>query len=387
MSASSSVDLRRPPLDACTGLRFFAAMGVVAYHLYCPPCEPGVPTLPGKLFQAGFTTVSLFFILSGFILAYNYLGARGGFVGTVRGFYRARFARLYPIYLLALVVDVPLFIRSISMSDPAATAGEVARISVATLTLTQAWLELGRPTWNIVAWTLSAEAFFYLLFPLVGPWLARQGSRRLLGVAAGAWLLAVLPCVAAEVRVDGAWGSALHLLGQVPSQLVPLARLPEFVVGICLGLLFCRRAAPGSARWRTVGLLGTAAAVVALILVLPPKPAPIPQMALLMPLYALTVWLLAGGVAWKSLGLETRSLKLLGGASYALYLLHGTMMNYALALNTRTLTLPHNVVALLLVPLAVAVSILLFKTVEEPGREWLRHLGRARTPAASLRAS
>jgi peptidoglycan/LPS O-acetylase OafA/YrhL len=394
MSSSPSTAFRRPPLDACTGLRFLAAMGVVGYHFYCPPCTPGAPTFLGNLLQAGFTTVSLFFVLSGFILAYNYLDDRGGFVGTTRSFYRARFARIYPIYLLALVVDVPFFIRSIQAAEPAATAGEVARISVATLTLTQAWLELGRPTWNIMAWTLSAEAFFYLLFPVIGPWLAKQGSRRLLAVAAGAWLLGAAPFVAGALASSlgpegtaSPLGAVLRALGELPSRLIPVTRLPEFIVGICLGLLFCRRTHPGRVAWRTLGLLGTCAVLTALIILLPPKPSPLVQMGVLVPLFALGIWLLAGGVAWNGLLLGTRPLVLLGGASYALYLLHGTLMGYALALNTRTLSLPHNAVALLMVPPAIALSLVLFKKVEEPGREWLRRLGRARSATVTGVAS
>jgi peptidoglycan/LPS O-acetylase OafA/YrhL len=381
---------RRSSLDALTGLRFFAAMGVVGYHFYCPPCEPNAPSFLGNLLQAGFTTVSLFFVLSGFILAYNYLDERGDFIGTVRDFYRARFARIYPIYLLALVVDLPLFLRFLPSAEPAATPGEVARLCAATLTLTQSWLELGRPTWNLMAWTLSVEAFFYLVFPFLGPWLARQRSRRLLGVAGGAWLLGAAPFLAGELAsVWGADGAAslgvrgLRAWSQLPLQLIPPTRLPEFVLGMCLGLLFCRRTRQGSEAWRTVGLLATGAGIVTVILLLPPKPSPLVQLGVLVPLFALSIWLLACGVAWNGLKLGTRPLVLLGGASYALYLLHGSMMGYALALNTRTLSLPHNVVALLLLPIAVAASILLFQRVEEPARRWLRksHRGIAKSGA------
>ncbi len=379
MASSPSSALRRPPLHACTGLRFFAALSVVGYHFYCPPCVPNAPTFLDKLLQAGFTTVGLFFVLSGFILSYNYLSEQGGFIGTVRDFYRARFARIYPIYLLALAVDLPLFLRVLAQTEPAATPGEVARICTATLTLTQGWLELGRPTWNVMAWTLSVEAFFYAVFPWVGRWLARQSSRRLLCVAVGAWLLGASPGLAGELAswlgVEGSaslTGRVLHAWSQLSYQLIPVARLPEFIVGMCLGLLFCRRTRQGSESWRTVGLLATSAMIAAVLILLPPKPSPLVQMAVLVPLFALCIWLLACGVAGNGLTLGTRPLVQLGGASYALYLLHGSMMGYALALNTRTFSLPHNAVALLLVPVAVGLSLFLFRFVEEPARHWLR---------------
>jgi len=391
MASSPAPALRRPSLDACTGLRFFAALGVVGYHFYCAPCEPTAPSFLGNLLQAGFTTVSLFFVLSGFILAYNYLGERGGFVGTTRDFYRARFARIYPIYLLALVVDLPLFLRLLPLAEPAASPGEVARICTATLTLTQAWLEVGRPVWNTMAWTLSAEAFFYAVFPFLGLWLARQSSRRLIGVAVGVWLLGAAPFLAGELASSlGAEGSTslavrgLDAWSQLPHQLIPLTRLPEFVLGMCLGLLFCRRTRQGSEAWRTVGLLATGTVLATVIILLPPKPSPLVQLGVLVPLFALAIWLLACGVAWNGLQLGTRPMVRLGGASYALYLLHGSMMGFALALNTRTLALPHNAVALLLVPVAVATSLLLFHHVEEPARRWLRKAPRAVAKSGAL---
>ncbi len=376
--------LRRPPLDACTGLRFVAALGVVGYHFYNPSHGPTAPRAISHLLQAGSNMVGLFFVLSGFILAYNYLGERGGFVGTTRDFYRARFARIYPVYLLALVVDVPLFLHLWHQAEPPATSGELAGVGAATLSLTQAWLQTGRPAWNTMAWTLSVEAFFYALFPFIGAWLARQGSRRLLAVAAGVWLLGTTPYLAGELVSPGTTSllaRGLIAWSRLPPHIVPVVLLPQFVLGVCLGLLFCRRKRQGSEGWRTVALLATIAVLAAVVIALPPKPSALVNSAVLIPLFALGIWLLACGVAWNGLLLGTRPLVLLGGASYALYLMHGTLMGYSLALNTRTLVLPHNIVALLMVPGVVVSSIGVFKVLEEPARHWLRNLGRARSAA------
>ncbi len=54
--------------------------------------------------NAGFASVSFFILLSGFVLAYNYAGrARAGTLDRAR-FWKARFTRLYPIYLLSLLL-------------------------------------------------------------------------------------------------------------------------------------------------------------------------------------------------------------------------------------------------------------------------------------------
>ncbi|MBJ6761353.1 acyltransferase [Myxococcaceae bacterium JPH2] len=377
----------RPGLAALTGLRFLAAMGVLGFHYYCGPCEPHLPAWVGQLLGAGFTTVSLFFILSGFILAYTYLDATGNFRGALSTFARARFARLYPIYFVALVVELPFFIRSTQLAAPKASAVEVCRHTVATLTLTQSWgMDVSRPIWNIVAWTLSVEAFFYAVFPRLGPSLGRLRARSLLAVAAGAWLLGLSPHAAPLAEswlsahdAPALLRSALSAWSRAMAIAIPLARLPEFVIGVCLGVLFLRAPQPaGSPRTRTLGVLVTGLALAIAVSWVDGPPSPFLQSAVLVPLFALLIFLLAGGVAWRGLGLATRGLAVLGGASYALYMTHGAVLNSLLALNTRSLGLGHNTVALLAMPCAVLLSVVLFRFIEEPARAWLRR------PRASL---
>jgi peptidoglycan/LPS O-acetylase OafA/YrhL len=56
--------------------------------------------------NAGYASVSFFILLSGFVLAYNYAArARTGELDKVR-FWKARFTRLYPIYLLSLLLSL-----------------------------------------------------------------------------------------------------------------------------------------------------------------------------------------------------------------------------------------------------------------------------------------
>ena len=62
--------MRRPQLRALTGVRFFAAAHVVVYHY-----GRGIARFPGaigRILDQGFAGVTLFFVLSGFILAYNH---------------------------------------------------------------------------------------------------------------------------------------------------------------------------------------------------------------------------------------------------------------------------------------------------------------------------
>ncbi|NEI67898.1 hypothetical protein, partial [Rhizobium leguminosarum] len=138
---------------------------------------------------------------------------------------------------------------------------------------------------------LSVEAFFYLLFPLVGPWLARRGSRTLAGLAAGAWLLGTTPMLAADAAARlpdtaGMFATFLRAWGLISTEAVPLARLPEFVIGLCLGLVFCRREHLATRAWaRTAGFVVIAAGLAVGLMRLPGPPSPLVQSAVLVPLF------------------------------------------------------------------------------------------------------
>src|SRR5207248_11685632 len=117
---------RASQLKALTGLRFFPALLVVLYQF----------TLVSHahiagIVDCGFVGVSLFFVLSGFILAYNYLDRPNAHRFDRLTFWAARFARIYPVYLLAFVIAaLPFFWHQYTRVSPLVTG-------VATLTLTQ----------------------------------------------------------------------------------------------------------------------------------------------------------------------------------------------------------------------------------------------------------
>src|SRR5689334_16615350 len=95
-------ELRPAPLPALTGLRILASVLVVVFHFLPVQAAAGSgpwPWLSGviaRIVASGYTGVSFFFVLSGFILAYSYLGREGRLRGTAGRFYWARVARIYP---------------------------------------------------------------------------------------------------------------------------------------------------------------------------------------------------------------------------------------------------------------------------------------------------
>ena len=107
--------------------------------------------------------MDFFFILSGFILAYVY---RPGFAnGKYRffDFILARIARIYPVHLVTLLFWVGLGAWSgfLWSHDRFGIPGFVSN-----LLMIHAWNVLPQNTWNFPAWSISAEWFAYLIFPV-----------------------------------------------------------------------------------------------------------------------------------------------------------------------------------------------------------------------------
>nr|WP_272918367.1 acyltransferase family protein [Microbacterium sp. TL13] len=160
--------------------------------------------------------VTLFFILSGFVLAWGYKPAQ-----SARSFWLHRAARIYPLH----VVGVMLAVIAAATLVPEIRTDGVAPLG-ANLLLLSGWV----PDWwqagNPASWSLVCEAFFYLTFPLVIRLVAGRSARILRAVAAGALaLVALAPAIAAVSPVPMAAAST------------PLLRLPEFVLGVVLALL------------------------------------------------------------------------------------------------------------------------------------------------------
>ena len=93
-----------------TSLRFVFALMVFASHLSFLEYSPNESIRNAYLsvFREGYIGVSFFFILSGFILAYNYGARILDSITDIGSFLKARFARIYPLHLLTMLMAIPL---------------------------------------------------------------------------------------------------------------------------------------------------------------------------------------------------------------------------------------------------------------------------------------
>jgi peptidoglycan/LPS O-acetylase OafA/YrhL len=245
-----------------------------------------------------------------------------------------RLARVYPVYLLALLLLVPLLL--VPAWEERFFGDTSLRYRVATfvghLTLTQGWLPQLTTSWNLPGWSICAEAFFYAVFPFAAAPLSRLGSRALVAVLLGTWLTSLALAVGyVLLDPDGLGGGSPQGegLGLYVLKFNPLVRLPEFLAGVCLGVLFVRR--PAQARGRTGGAwLATAAAgALVAMLVWGEVPYALLHTGALTPLFALLIYALAQGGGPLGALLSVRPLQSLGEASYALYILQLPAMAWA----------------------------------------------------------
>jgi len=174
------------------------------------------------------SAVSLFFMLSGFVLAYAH-ERLDGWAGVMQ-FYNKRCFRIWPIHLamLAGVILFGSFLKgSFSWIPP-----ELPELA-ANVFLVQAWIPVPQYyfSFNAVSWSISAEWFFYIVFPI---FLFAMASRRriLSSLTAALGLLVLMQCIAAGVPAYSGMTSGINQHGLV--YISPLSRLFEFVAGMAL---------------------------------------------------------------------------------------------------------------------------------------------------------
>jgi peptidoglycan/LPS O-acetylase OafA/YrhL len=230
-------------LDALTSLRFFAAMLVLAFHYatvhFGDAPVTGLPSL-------GYTGVTFFFMLSGFILSYNYHKVDFSSRQNLHRYFLARAARIYPVYLASLLIALPFFcIALIRIPFPGLQLLFGSSAILAPLGL-QSWLPGAACALNCPSWSISTEFFFYLVFPFVFPLIyARPGLW--IWISLITWITSLVVCWLVWLR----FGYGLSIMGDlrshpaadIASQFVkyfPVVRVSEFLLGILLFVVWER---------------------------------------------------------------------------------------------------------------------------------------------------
>lgn len=311
---------RKPALPAITGLRTLLALTILMFH-FTPAgltwaAHPRFTLYP--IVNIGYVFVSFFFLISGFILAYNYADRPGG-VNPV-DFWMARLSRLYPVYLLTMLISIPMLIAEWHARPHAQFVTGV----ITTPLLLQGFFPRLATFWNTVSWTLSCEVVLYLLFP----WLLRMrwpsSKMKLIALGLGLWLVGMVPHgIYMLTNPDHLTHAADRYSGGVYIDFLkytPLPYLCTFLAGLTLGRLH-EMAKLGVRGRMVVGLAGFAVAWFAVYHLTTQMPYVLVHGGLLTPVFAAIILGLAGPSPLASV-FSWRPLVAIGTSTYCLYLLH-----------------------------------------------------------------
>jgi peptidoglycan/LPS O-acetylase OafA/YrhL len=414
---------KRPDVPALTGLRFVAAFSVLLAHGLSATVANNEPPRGAVLWlmEASGFGMTLFFVLSGFVIHYNYasLVTAGGLRGVV-AFLWARFARLYPLFLLMMLVYVLVSQRHVAYwtGHPEQINSIFQALPYFLLSI-QSWIyKVIDGDWLIDAirggspptWSISTEWFFYLAYPFIAWLVLRARSPAVVVIVAGlwcgAWTALSTGLYDRTPQID-AWAvarfGAVAAIQEEQTSFVrwllyvsPYLRIGEFILGVIAAQLYValrgRKITPGE---NAVGgaVFLAAAASVPLIVYLEAAPdvaiTIFRKMAMnfaLAPSVALLVFCAARYRSAASRLLTSRPAIALGEASYSIYLVHSIVLISAVKLSGGAVhgVAYHVVELVVLTAIVVAISLLLYAYYEAPARRWLRQRGSKRSAPAAF---
>lgn len=346
-------------LKALTSLRFFAALWVVVFA-YWPNLAAGAAPM---FVQKGSLGVELFFVLSGFILCHVYLPAFEDARFRYGKFIWARVARVYPLHL-ATLAGIGVLAGAAMLAGISVGHGILSWDTLpANVLMIHAWGFTAEAGWNHPSWSISAEWFAYLSFPLFA-WLAVKMRNRPLVAVAGA-LAAMFATYVAFQRLTGepltqatfAWGA--------------LRIVPCFALGCATWLLSRSRAVQG----RITAVGGAAVALLTLVL---SAQAGAPDGVIVAAGAMLILFLAACAQTGSRLGSHP-ALVYLGEISYALYMVAIPWQLVFVNVAARALHLPAKQLPisiwLIYIAGAIGVAAIAHHLVEKPAREGIRLWG------------
>lgn len=245
-----------------TGVRAYAAIWVMLLHL---PFSVGV--LPhvtlGPIARHGAWGVDLFFVLSGFILSLLYVPRfqAQGLRKVYRNYLVARFARIYPLHLVTLVILAVYFISRRVFTDEPPMGAFGLRSLVANATLLHGWGYVDRLTWNYPSWSISAEWFAYLLMtPALACGLRRLSTLGSILVAFSLWTALYMVVHDQDQRIHEltiSWAiprivaefTLGYALYRMYERITLMPNAADFLVAIGIGGLLTLCFLPDSAEW------------------------------------------------------------------------------------------------------------------------------------------
>jgi len=258
--------------------RFFAAYGVLLFH-FLPKQFYSQDSLIRTMGEA----VNYFFFISGFVMIVaNHKYIQQGKLSpnfSSRDFWIKRIARIYPLYVLALLLCVGFhfFVDPFDPSIPYRFPLEFIGV--------QRWIYSG--SINFPGWSVSCEFLFYFLFPFLLPWIVRQPVRKLIALALIYLTVAIIFTLCWGIWINPAMDHSR--IGKVIAGTMyhhPVFKFAVFFFGTVCGLWYLRNQPLLEAkRSFSVYICLSSLAAIVLLLALLPKDSDLIHAGILTPLY------------------------------------------------------------------------------------------------------
>ncbi|MEM9836731.1 MAG: acyltransferase, partial [Bacteroidota bacterium] len=256
--------------------------------------------------------------------------------------------------------------------------GQLLLSAISNLSLTQSFIPYRDyyMSFNTVAWSISNEAFFYLVFPFFLLWIHRSNQ----GYRLARWLTALfIVFVPLSITwVPSEWHHAIYYIN-------PITRFADFALGI---FMFYGYRQLKQSNWRPgtameVGVLGLLSVSIIMCGL-------IPDVYRYASYYWLPMWLFIGVFAFQngllSRLLSAKRLVYLGEISFAFYLIHRLIIYFYFPLKNRLLGSTHPVFDMVMLFLiSLVASILLHEYIEKPSNRWLKGILKYGTPRTQVK--
>jgi peptidoglycan/LPS O-acetylase OafA/YrhL len=337
-------------------MRFIASAGIVFHHSH----EFFVPVTKSPFLvreqMAGLALfVDLFFVISGFVIAYIYHDRMNSFVDYIT-FLQRRVGRLVPLHWLTLLAFIAMWSMLVLLHHSGTYTPSFKPECIAeTALLMHSFVSCGR-TFNGVTWSISAEMVMYIAFPIIAI-IGARSAPLLLGIG-----LASLTVMMTIVVSQHQW----NLLGSSWIELSPVLRaLPSFIFGAALFYnrgIVSRLPAPGF-----ILVVVTTGLIVAMM-------SGVSQLLTLLIVYMVVIAAVAADLEGVP-SATVRRLAPLGQLTYSIYMWHLLFISFLLNaegdkfLNGNTLSTTILVVACYIS--IFIISYLSFFFIETPARRWI----------------
>ena len=389
---------QQPNLPSLTGLRFWDVMFILLNHLLLGYVPRDNVLFQNLLPRAGEIGMDIFFILSGFIIHYNYSASITSFSkSSLYSFIVARIARLYPLYIFLFAVELILVGSNYSKHD-------ILHSLIFFFTMSQSWFydlnSAGQTVFYMypqtsISWSVSTEMLMYFSYPLILKLVLKDkfgcSFRALIVIVITILCSLLLSWLNNHLNIVDQYGIRLFgeqaSLARSPSYssavwfvfISPFVRVFEFIIGVLVCHLFLslKNVPVSTKESHIMSVLGLLSAGFILATFLPNEYSIgwINQSLKVIGYYPFIAFIMFVCTRYqKSLLDQFFSWKFFvqqGEYSYSIYLFH--IFIYAYAVHVLESVLPSPIRIGLLWTTVFVCAFILYRFIEMPGRKWLKN--------------